>query len=290
MIERSTRGPVEVLRLAHGKASALDVEFLRALSQALDEASASRALVLTGTGHIFSAGLDLFRLLEGGEAYMRELLPTLSATLAKLFFYPRPVVAAINGHAVAGGCVLACACDHRTMARGPGRIGVTELLVGLPFPAAALEVMRFAVSPERFQEIIYEGRTYAPEDARLCRLVDEVADEAEVMERACQVAETLAAIPPASFALSNGETALSIAAARAPAVVIADIILPGMEGWELAHRLRRVYGAAMRLVALTTLGDPEDRAHSATAGFNVHLVKPVRPGKVHDTILNLLAA
>ena len=77
--------------------------------------------------------------------------------------------------------------------------------------------------------------------------------------------------------------------ARAPAVVIADIILPGMDGWELAQRLRRIYGAAMRLVALTTLGDPEDRANSATAGFNVHLMKPVRPGKVHDTILNLLA-
>ena len=89
---------------------------------------------------------------------------------------------------------------------------------------------------------------------------------------------------------NDGETALSIAAARAPAVVIADIILPGMDGWELAQRLRRIYGAAMRLVALTTLGDPEDRAHSVTAGFNVHLVKPVRPGKVHDTILNLLAA
>lgn len=89
---------------------------------------------------------------------------------------------------------------------------------------------------------------------------------------------------------SDGESALSIAAARAPAVVIADIVLPGMDGWELAHRLRRAYGATMRLVALTTLGDPEDRAHSAMAGFNVHLVKPLRPGKVRDTIRNLLAA
>jgi len=89
---------------------------------------------------------------------------------------------------------------------------------------------------------------------------------------------------------NDGESALSIAAARAPAVVIADIILPGMDGWELAHRLRRIYGAAMRLVALTSLGEPEDRAHSATAGFNVHMVKPVRPGKVHDTIVNLLVA
>ena len=90
--------------------------------------------------------------------------------------------------------------------------------------------------------------------------------------------------------VNDGESALTIAAARTPAVVIADIILPGMDGWELASRLRRVYGAAMQLVALTSLGDPEDRAHSVTAGFNVHLVKPVRPGAVHDTIRQLLAA
>jgi len=89
---------------------------------------------------------------------------------------------------------------------------------------------------------------------------------------------------------NDGESALTIAAARAPAVVIVDIVLPGMDGWELAQRLRDVYGAAIRLVALTSLGDPEDRAQSAAAGFDVHLVKPVQPGEVHDTIRHLLAA
>ena len=89
---------------------------------------------------------------------------------------------------------------------------------------------------------------------------------------------------------NDGESALTIAAARAPAVIIVDIVLPGMDGWELAQRLRDVYGAAIRLVALTSLGDPEDRAKSAAAGFDVHLVKPVQPGKVRDTIRHLLAA
>ncbi len=89
---------------------------------------------------------------------------------------------------------------------------------------------------------------------------------------------------------NDGESALTIVAARAPAVVIVDILLPGMDGWELAQRLRDVYGAAIRLVALTSLGDPEDRAQSAAAGFDVHLVKPVQPGKVRDTIRHLLAA
>ena len=85
------------------------------------------------------------------------------------------------------------------------------------------------------------------------------------------------------------ESALTLALAHAPAVVIADIDLPGVNGWELARRLRKVYGAALRLVALTNLPNPEDRARSEAAGFNVHLVKPLQPGQVHDTIRNLLA-
>ena len=91
---------------------------------------------------MFSAGVDLKRLAAGGPGYAATLLPALSDCFARLFFHPRPVIAAVNGHAIAGGCVLACAADRRLGARGPGRIGVTELLVGVPFPALALEIMR----------------------------------------------------------------------------------------------------------------------------------------------------
>ena len=89
---------------------------------------------------------------------------------------------------------------------------------------------------------------------------------------------------------TDGDSALTLALAHAPAVVIADIDLPAMNGWELARRLRNVYGPAIGLVALTSLANPEDRARSAAAGFNVHLVKPLQPGQILDTLRDLLAA
>ena len=122
-------------------------------------------MIITGTGTIFSAGVDLRRLLDGGSAYLADFLPALDRMLRRLLFLPKPVVAAVNGHAIAGGCVLACACDRRLAARGPGRVGVTELLVGVPFPAVALETMRLVVPPHRLAEVVYTGRTWPVEDA-----------------------------------------------------------------------------------------------------------------------------
>src|SRR5262249_18597291 len=142
MIDRSQTDGVLTLRLAHGKASAMDAELLDALLRELDGiAEDVRAVVLTGTASIFSAGVDLFRLTRDGADYVRRFIPLLCRCLRALFAFPRPVVAAANGHAIAGGCILVLAADYRLMADGVGRIGVPELLVGVPFPAAALEIV-----------------------------------------------------------------------------------------------------------------------------------------------------
>lgn len=201
MIERSRSGDVALWRLAHGKASALDTEFLAALSEALADESRSdaRALVITGRGAIFSAGVDLVRLDAGGRAYLEEFLPALSRLLRDLFAFPRPVVAAVNGHAVAGGFVVACACDRRIMARGPYRIGLPELRVGVPFPLAALEVVRFALPAPRAQEAILLGRTEEPDAALAHGFVDELVDGERLVERALAAASELAAVPEVSF-------------------------------------------------------------------------------------------
>jgi enoyl-CoA hydratase len=132
--------------MGHGKANALDIEFCDAMAARFIELrnSAAKAVVLTGQGKIFSAGVDLKRLSEGGADYIRRFLPALHRLYEAVFFHPKPVVAAVNGHAIAGGCVLACCADRRIMANVGGRIGVTELLVGVPFPALAFEIMRHA--------------------------------------------------------------------------------------------------------------------------------------------------
>ena len=145
MIHREDRNDIAVLRMEHGKANAVDTDLFTDVGAALDavESSNARALVLTGTGSMFSAGVDLFRVLKGGAPYLAEFLPLLSTIVRRLFTFPRPIVAAVNGHAIAGGCVMAAACDRRIMNRDKGKIGVTELLVGVPFPADALEALRF---------------------------------------------------------------------------------------------------------------------------------------------------
>ena len=201
MIERQEREGIVTLRLAHGKASVMDVELLEALIRELDAALDARAIVLTGTGSIFSAGVDLFRLTNEGAPYVERFLPLLRDMLQKAFELPVPVVAAANGHAIAGGCILVCACDYRLMADGNGRIGVSELLVGVPFPEIALKVMQFAVP--NLAPLVMTGKTLLPREALEARMIDEVVDPASLLDRAHAVAQQLAAIPRQSFRLTK---------------------------------------------------------------------------------------
>ena len=167
MIGVTHHGKIAVLTLAHAKANTLDTEFCRAITGefARLKKSPAEAVVLTAEGPIFCAGVNLIRASQGGPKYLRTFLPALNKMYDAIFNFPKPVVAAVNGHAIAGGCVLSSCTDYRMMARGNGRIGVTELLVGLPFPALAFEVMRFVTGPRYFSELIYTGNTYSPDDA-----------------------------------------------------------------------------------------------------------------------------
>src|SRR5579883_1731025 len=170
MIDLTVDDGIAVVTLKHGKANALDTELCTALATCFDElvGQTARAVVLTGQGRMFSAGVDLVRATAGGADYLRTFLPALNRLFEAVFFHPKPVVAAINGHAIAGGCVLACCGDRRIMARGAGRIGVTELLVGVPFPALAFEIVRFAVLPHRLSELVLVGATYETDAALQC--------------------------------------------------------------------------------------------------------------------------
>jgi enoyl-CoA hydratase len=202
MIERKqVSDNVTVVRFDHGPVSALDLEFLLALRGELAELSdLGTALVLTGTGSSFSAGVDLFRILNGGDDYVAQFIPALSGVFDDLFAYRRPVVAAVNGHAIAGGCVIACCADHRFMADGKGRIGVPELLLGVAFPASALAAVRFATGDVGVADLVYSGVTLLPAEAQRRGLVDEVVPEADLLDRAIVKAEQLAAIVPDAFA------------------------------------------------------------------------------------------
>jgi enoyl-CoA hydratase len=248
MIIRSQQEGILTLRLAHGKASALDVELLNAILSELDSVAEDvRALILTGTGSIFSAGVDLWRLLGEGPDYVGRFLPLLSQVFLKLFTFPRPVIAAVNGHAIAGGCVIVLAADARLMAQGGGRIGLPELLVGVPFPTAAIEVVRFAVPRDKVQSVIYSGRTVSAQDALGFGLVDEVVALDALQTRAQEIAQQLALIPPPVYRL----TKRSLRAAALECIEKADQSLDqaALEAWsspqtraKIRDYLRRTLG------------------------------------------------
>jgi enoyl-CoA hydratase len=205
MIEYTRNDGIITLRLAHGKASALDLELLDATALAFAEAAASdaSAVILTGTGSIFSAGVDLFRLVEQGRAYTEQFVPALSRMILDLFSFPKPLVVAANGHAIAGGCIMTLAADYRLMASGSGRIGMPEFLVGVPFPPAIIEVVRFAVPPQHLQMLMYTGRTLQPDDALRTGLIDEVVAPEQLIARAEEIARGFVALPPRIFELTK---------------------------------------------------------------------------------------
>lgn len=198
MIEREsvgTRGIVTLLRLRHGAVNALDIELCRALTAELTAAAREGAVVLTGVGRTFSAGVDLRRLVSESTDYFHEFLPALDELFRTAFALPAPLVTAVNGHAIGGGAILAATGDVVVMGTGPGKISVPELQAGTPLPPAAFETMRYRVGNKGTQTLLHETRRYNSQQAADIGLVDELV-EGDVVERSVAVADGLAALTP----------------------------------------------------------------------------------------------
>nr|VTO99947.1 putative enoyl-CoA hydratase echA6 [Mycobacterium riyadhense] len=198
MIEIQTVQSVTVLTLSSGRVNALDVELLGELTDAIRQRawSGGGALVVTGAGRVYCAGVDLNRVLEGGAEYTDRLVPALAQAFEAMFGYPGPTVAAINGAAIAGGCVLACACDRRVISPD-AQIGASEVRVGVPFPVAALEVMRYACG-DHAEEVLLGGRNYRGAEAVARGLAHSVVAEG-LIEAAVAEASDLGDIPADAY-------------------------------------------------------------------------------------------
>lgn len=200
----SSREPL-VVALDHGRANAIGSGLLAEVASALAGAEASgRPLVLTGTERFFSAGLDLAGLPEErGE--LGAFVDEFDEVLARLFELPCPTVAAVNGHAVAGGAILAAAADVRIGAEGDYKIGVSEGQLGVIFPATAFEILRAAVVPARAAEVLLRGRLGGPGDALADGFLHELAPPEKLLGRAVERAEELGALPRLAYTHTKRE-------------------------------------------------------------------------------------
>jgi len=194
---------VTTVRIDHPPVNALDLGLV-------DDAVATvrsidGPIVLTGAGSCFSAGVDLRAILDGGDVelldggadYSDRFLAALSAAFLAVFDHPAPVVAAINGHAIAGGCVLAMAADFRLMSAG--LIGLSEVAVGVPFPVAALEICRYSMGPSVTRAVLQADNVDVLAAAQR-GWIDEVVAPDDLLIRAVEIARALGQHPATAYA------------------------------------------------------------------------------------------
>jgi enoyl-CoA hydratase len=242
------RDGLAVVHLTCGKANALNPRTLAALERALDEARGgdARGLVLTGYDRFFSAGLDLVGLYGLERGAMDEFMARFDAVMLRVFAFPRPVVAALTGHAVAGGAVLALACDARVMGATAGRFGLNEIRLGVPFPASALEIVRYAVPARSVEEVLYGGELFDSRAALERGLVTEIVDE-DALEAAGRMCGRLAAAPTSAF--ETIKTALKAPAVERAQATLEPLRRAFVDAWYAPEARRRIGEARVRLGA-----------------------------------------
>ncbi|MBL9038148.1 MAG: enoyl-CoA hydratase/isomerase family protein [Archangium sp.] len=198
-------GDVAVLQLDDGKANALLVPEFASLERALDEIAASKAtaVIITGRPGFFSAGLNLKVLSSLSMPDKRTLVAAMGTAVLKLFLFPKPVVAAISGHALGGGAMFALAADVRLFADGAFRFGLNEVPAGLFVPSYAIALASAAISPSRMTELVVHGRVLSPAEAHSMHVGEAVHAPESLMQAAMLRAKSLSELSGTGYAITK---------------------------------------------------------------------------------------
>lgn len=191
------RGGVAWLRLARPPVNALDLETVLALETAFIDLASQRptGMVLTGDGGVFSAGVDTRAFAAYSAADKAAMILAITRMIWRLYGLAFPTVAAISGHAMGGGLVLALGCDVRLATAGDARLGLTEARAGVPFPAGPLEVIRAELSPELLRRLTLTSAVVGPDELLARGVVDQVVGIDDLESRALDAVTNLAEQP-----------------------------------------------------------------------------------------------
>jgi enoyl-CoA hydratase/carnithine racemase len=186
---------IATVTLSRGKLNAINdtvVAELKGCFHQLEGDSEIRAVILTGQGKFFSFGFDTIHLGHYPKDLFIDFLMNFTDFYTSLFLFPKPVVAALNGHAVAGGCMLATACDYRIMTAGKAKIALNEINFGASLLAGSVEMLKFCVGERNAQRIVYTGAMFTPEEAEGLGLIDRIVTNETLLSEANSVANELA--------------------------------------------------------------------------------------------------
>ena len=193
-------GDVHVVQLRSKNANAIDSKLLDTLENELQTAAnnSKKAVVITGYSNYFCSGLNL-KNLPSNRKGMSKFIDRFEALNLQLLQSPMPIVSAISGHAIAGGCVLACATDFRIGSTGHYKVGVSEVSLGIMFPASAFEIMRNTLSPLASTEVLLAGKLLTPTEAAKAGILHTVVSKAHLLEEALKIAHELGNKPTNAF-------------------------------------------------------------------------------------------
>jgi enoyl-CoA hydratase len=204
-ITYALREDIAEVTLDDGKVNAMALPFFEGLNAALDRAEREQphAIVITGRPGVFSAGLNLKLLPTLAPDVLEKTMHAFGRTMLRVFTFPIPTVAAVTGHAIAGGAMLAFACDLRFMADGPFRLHLNEVAIGLVLPSWAIVLAQAAVPPRRQTEAILHARAYSPAEAADRNIIEAVVPADELIARARAAAEPLKGLDLAAYGESK---------------------------------------------------------------------------------------
>jgi len=189
--------------LSRGKVNALNdavVEQILSELKALENDPEVKAIILTGKGAFFSFGFDLPELLSYSADRLLSFLQKFTDLYKYMFLYPKPIVGALNGHAIAGGCMLALTCDQRIMVSGKSKISLNEITFGASVFAGSVEMLRFCVGDNNSTKILYTGKLYNADEAKGMELVNESVSSDSLNGAASRAALELCEKDPGAFA------------------------------------------------------------------------------------------
>ncbi len=192
-----------LLILKRGKVNALTGAVVQEIGEALTDFENDeeiRAVIITGHDKFFSFGFDIPEFLSYTKEEFTNYLTGFTDLYTRVFTFPKPVIAALNGHTVAGGCMLALACDVRIMVSGKGKIALNEIAFGSSVFAGAAEMLRFWVGNRNASRILYSGAMYTAEDAKRFGLIDEIVPREDLLRVAGEAASELGGKNPPAFA------------------------------------------------------------------------------------------